>query len=95
MANKLTYRTNHYKKRTYLLSVLIAVDQLLNALLFGFPDETLSSRAFRCRHKKRWALAERVINAIFFWDREGSVRHCELSFLGEKHLPERYRNEVA
>ena len=93
MANKLTY--NHFKKRSYLQSVLIAVDQLFNALLAGYPDETLSSRAFRCRHKKRWAITEKVINAIFFWDRQGDIRHCELSFLGEKHLPKRYRDEMA
>lgn len=93
MANKLTY--NHFKKRSYVLSVLISIDQLLNALLAGYPDETLSSRAYRCRHKKRWAIAEKVINAIFFWDRQGDIRHCELSFMGEKHLPQRYRDEVA
>jgi len=30
--------------KCYLLNILIAIDQLLNALLFGDPDETLSSR---------------------------------------------------
>ena len=30
-------------------AVLIAVDQLVNALLAGWPDETLSSRAWRRR----------------------------------------------
>ena len=32
---------------TYGKAVLIAADQLVNALLAGWPDETLSSRAFR------------------------------------------------
>lgn len=31
----------------YLLSLLIALDQLANALLAGSSDETLSSRAYR------------------------------------------------
>lgn len=32
---------------TYANKVLIAADQFVNALLAGWPDETLSSRAFR------------------------------------------------
>lgn len=82
---------SHYKKRSYTLSVLIALDQLLNTLLFGYPDETLSSRSFRCRHKTRWRIAEGVINTVFFWDRVGETKHCELSYLAEKHLPAQYR----
>ncbi len=30
--------------RPYTLNILIAIDQLLNAILFGDPDETISSR---------------------------------------------------
>lgn len=80
-----------YGRRPYWLSLLIAVDQLVNAALWGFTDETLSSRAHRCAPaKRRWAIAERIINALFFWDRQGEARHCELAYLGElarEHLP--------
>ena len=31
----------------YILNVLIALDQLFNALLCGYPDETISSRLAR------------------------------------------------
>ena len=31
----------------YWKNLLIAVDQLVNALIGGWPDETLSSRAYR------------------------------------------------
>lgn len=30
--------------KRYILYVLIAIDQLINAMLGGYPDETLSSR---------------------------------------------------
>lgn len=29
---------------SYIINILIAIDQLLNALLLGSPDETISSR---------------------------------------------------
>jgi hypothetical protein len=35
--------------RGYLLGILIAVDQLGNALFFGHPDETVSSRLGRAK----------------------------------------------
>ncbi len=38
---------------TYLLNLLIALDQLANAILLGSPDETLSSRAYRTDVKGR------------------------------------------
>lgn len=30
--------------KTYLYNILIAIDQLCNAILGGYPDETMSSR---------------------------------------------------
>jgi len=77
-----------YGRQPYWLSLLLGLDQLANVLLWGYVDETLSSRAYRSaqmaeRPKKRWRLAEKVINSIFFWDRNGKVGHCELAYLGE------------
>ena len=59
--------------------VAIAVDQLFNALFNGWPDETLSSRAFRddrdgVRHWPR-----KLIDALFGWQRE----HCKESYKSE------------
>ena len=40
--------------KQYLLNVAIAVDQTLNALRGGSPDETLSAAAWRTEQKGRW-----------------------------------------
>lgn len=89
------YQAKH-GRRPYWLSILIAVDQLANALLWGYVDETLSSRCFRCNDKRRWRIAERAVNTLFFWDKEEIggrlVRHCEIAYLAElhrEHLPDR------
>ena len=74
---------------------LIALDQLANTLIylsgdgFGHADETLSARLWRLQHP-----AHEWVDTLFFWDREGPVRHCELSYRAEllrHHLPARYR----
>jgi len=89
------YQARH-GRRPYWLSLLIALDQFINALLWGYVDETLSSRAFRSRHKRRWRIVERIINTLFFRDKQRidgrTVKHCELAYLAElhrEHLPSR------
>ena len=37
-------RREHGKLVTYILNILLGIDQLANAILFGDPDETISSR---------------------------------------------------
>ncbi len=68
----------------YWKAIAIAHDQLINAWLKGWPDETLSSRAYRLRKKGKRAWPEKLINGLLFWDREGEKRHCELSFESER-----------
>lgn len=63
----------------YVTQVLIAVDQLANALLAGWADETLSSRSYRQNHKKRWAVMEKIINIIFFFQSD----HCRKAYEAE------------
>lgn len=63
----------------YLKQLWIAVDQLLNALLGGWPDETLSARCWRERHKRHYAIAVRVINTLFWWQ----SNHCRGAFAKE------------
>lgn len=100
MATKLDQLAYEAKRgrRPYWLGLLIAIDQLANALLWGYNDETLSSRAYRNAAKpaakRRWVLAEGFINQLFAWDKAviagRTVRHCELAYLGElarEHLP--------
>ena len=65
--------------------VLIALDQLVNALCGGWADESISARAYR----SKWKIREKIINALFF-DRN----HCVDSYLSEKQrnqLPAEYR----
>lgn len=75
----------------YLLHNLIALNQLLNTLLAGHPDEGLSSRSHRLYEKSRkWAVIRRVINALFFWQDD----HCAKAWLEEhlrRHLPPEFR----
>lgn len=69
---------------SYAKALLVALDQLGNAALGGWPDETLSSRAFRLAKSGRRRWPRRLIDALFFWDKEGEKRHCELSFESER-----------
>lgn len=78
--------------RVYLTNIAIAFDQLLNTLLGGRADETLSARAYRMREKKQrvWGWTADAIDALFFWQ-DG---HCESAYISEierKHLPQEYR----
>jgi len=41
--------------RRYIFQVLVAIDQLLNTLTGGYPDETISSRLGKNKHKSRVA----------------------------------------
>ena len=67
----------------YFLHVFTALDQLVNAVFCGYPDETLSARSWRCRDKKRWAIMVKVINFLAH-----NQHHCELAFAKEIDLPE-------
>jgi hypothetical protein len=67
----------------YILNLLIAIDQLFNALLLGSADETLSSRAHRAWRDGRWfgVVFRPLINLIFFWQKD----HCLDAYLSEVH----------
>ena len=66
----------------WIIQVLIAIDQLVNALIpGGWSDESLSSRAHRMRVKGQpvWGWTANAIDMLFFWQRG----HCEQSYLDE------------
>lgn len=65
---------------TYGKAVLIAADQLVNSLLAGWPDETLSSRAYRWERDGVRSWPRRVIDRLFFWEEE----HCLQSYQSER-----------
>lgn len=59
---------------------LIAIDQALNVLLGGWPDETLSARCWRCRSAQPYTTLRAVIDGLFFWQKA----HCASSYESER-----------
>ena len=74
---------------TYGMKVLIAVDQLANAVRGGHPDETLSAAAHR-HHLEGRSGWRNCINALFFWQ-DDHCREAHASELNRKQLPKEYR----
>jgi hypothetical protein len=82
--------------RAWAWQIAVAVDQLANAALGGWADETLSSRAWRAAQRGRrpgaWLVP--VIDRIFFWQ----PHHCRTSFESERRaiqLPPELRKTPA
>lgn len=75
---------------TYVKHVLIAIDQLLNTITLGWPDETFSSRCWR------WSLdgidwPRKLVDTLLFFDKE----HCKTSYESEvlrRQCPVELRN---
>ena len=65
-------------------AVLIALDQLFNAACGGWPDETLSSRAWRWSASGKRDWPRKIIDTLFFLDRDAGKGHCELSHESER-----------
>ena len=65
---------------TYGKRVLIGLDQCINTILGGWPDETLSSRAWRWHADGVRSWPRVAIDAVFFWDKD----HCQMSYESEK-----------
>jgi hypothetical protein len=74
---------------TYVMKVLIAFDQLANAVIGGHPDETLSAAAHR-RHLEGRSGWRNFINGLFWWQQD----HCleaHQSELNRKQMPKEYQ----
>ena len=83
------------KLKRYGYHVVIAIDQLFNALIGWAADETLSSRTYRGAvlsptPRKRWRIWYRVINALFF-----NTDHCKTAYESEvkrRQYPAEFRD---
>lgn len=64
----------------YIKNVLIAIDQLFNAAIGGYCDESLSSRAWRWARDGVRDWPRKLIDGLFFWQRE----HCKSSYESER-----------
>ena len=74
----------------YLLRVLIAIDQLVNTLFGGMPDETISAKLWRLRYRQPYKTLRYVVDALFWFDKG----HCRTSYESEikkTQLPSNYR----
>jgi hypothetical protein len=70
--------------------VLVAVDQLANAVLGGWADETMSARCWRLRTQRPYSWLQVAIDRLFFWQQN----HCESAYQSERRraqLPAEYR----
>lgn len=67
--------------------VAIGVDQLGNAALDGYPDETISSRAGRLRDKPGW----KYLYRFFDWIKPGHCERAEESEREHLHEPPEFR----
>ena len=66
---------------TYIEVLFIAFDQFINAVLGGWPDETLSSRCWREEQQGLRAWPRKLVDGLFFWQREG---HCKRAYEAER-----------
>lgn len=74
------------------LHIAFAKDQSMNTAIGGHWDETISSRAWRNRNNsRRWRVARRVIDALFFMDKN----HCQKSYETEKIEARDWLDEVS
>ena len=69
--------------KQYILNNLIAIDQLGNTLIGGYPDETISSRAYRADVGGR--VAGKIFRPVIDWifARLGDHDHCHKAFQSE------------
>jgi hypothetical protein len=59
--------------KKYLKNILISIDQLINTLAGGDPDETISARLGR---NYQGTLVERIVDWLFRWQNRPDG-HCE------------------
>lgn len=74
---------------TYIRKVLLGLDQFVNTIFNGWPDETLSARVHRENRKG----LEKFINILFFFQPD----HCRKAFEGElkrEDLAREYRQPL-
>lgn len=71
----------HTVTRRYCRNLWIAIDQLVNALLFGNPRETISSRCARRIARRNCRLCQLLCRALHAVD----PAHCEKSLTQPPH----------
>ena len=81
----------------YIFNILVAISQLGNTLLGGFPDESMSARAWRTAKQGKYPgkLTLPLIDTLFFVITLGRDKaHCLTAYESEhlrRQYPEHYR----
>jgi hypothetical protein len=73
-----------------ILQVLIAADQLLNTMLGGMADETMSARCWRLREYQPYKTLRPIIDQLLYWQ----PNHCQSAYESEllrSQEPSEYR----
>ena len=69
----------------FTVNYLLAIDQLVNTIMMGHPDETISSRLGRTVDKERYFWVRpfrRFVDILFFFDKgPNGEGHCEASVM--------------
>ena len=79
----------------YFINVMIAIDQLVNTVFGGYPDETISATAYRksqLRGHYFYKLLKFILDICLT---PLSQDHCEQAYISEvyrKQLPPNYRH---
>lgn len=74
--------------KKYFHNLFVAFDQLFNAIVGGWPDETYSSRAWREKDFRPWRV--KILDFLF------GENHCHNTWNWERldmHSPEEFRNK--
>jgi len=71
--------------RNYILNILIAIDQFINVLFGGYPDETISSRCGKKLEKKPCYLLCRFLHLFEKEHCEKSIEKDEGDLVSEDH----------
>ena len=69
--------------RAYLHNLLIAIDQLANTILGGYPDETISSRMGKRIEKNDCLLSRVICKMLDIFDKG----HCKDAIEKDEGLP--------
>ena len=78
----------------YIFSILVALDQLANAICGGNPDMTISARIGQFAPTSRyWRTLERLVDWAFYpWQGPG---HCYYAYLAERGRKDRQGSGAA
>lgn len=64
--------------KRYLKNILISISQLINSLLFGYPDETVAARSYRKSYEgKTFFIVLCFVIDLFFSIFTGTRNHCQ------------------